>query len=113
MKFEAVELWRVRGNEDRITSETKLMGTLDLVPIPSGRAFLMLPVADLIATNAEHRKHGIMEIPPLSKLDITTRAILELTRAEFQEALLINSGDTLFIIRQGWGKKWIHKIKKI
>ena len=113
MKFEAIELWRVRGNKDRITSETKLMGTLDLIPIPSGRAFLMLPVADLIATNAEHRKYGIMEIPPLSRLDINIRRILELTKAEFQQALLINAGDTLFISRQGWGKKWTHKIKKI
>ena len=112
MKFEAIELYRVRGNADRITSEEKITGILDFVPLPNGRAYLMLPVEDLIATNEEHRKRGIMGIPPLSKMDITTRGILELTLAESRKALLAEPGYEFSITRHGWGKTWVHRIRK-
>jgi len=113
MKFEAIELYRVRGNIDRIISEEKITGSLDLVPMPSGQAYLMLPVEGLVETNEEHRKRGIMEIPPLSKLDINNRMVLELTKAESRKALLTEPGYEFSIIRHGWGKAWVHKIRKI
>lgn len=113
MKFEAIELYRVRGNADRITSEEKITGSLDLVPMPNGRAYLMLPVEDLVETNEEHRKRGIMEIPPLSKLDIGRRGILELTQVESRKALLSEPGYEISITRHGWGKTWVHRIRKI
>ena len=112
MKFEAIELYRVRGNADRITSEEKITGSLDFVPRPNGRAYLMLPVEDLVETNEERRKRGIMEIPLLSKMDITTRGILELTKAESLKAILSEPGYEISITRHGWGKAWVHKIRK-
>jgi len=113
MKFEAIELYRVRGNIDRIISEEKITGSLDLVPMPCGQAYLMLPVEGLVKTNEEHRKRGIMEIPPLSKLDISNRMVLELTKAESRKAFLSKPGDKISITRHGWGKIWVHRIRKI
>ena len=113
MKYEAIEVYRVKGTIEKITSEEKISGPLEFVPLPDGTAILMLPIEMFIEENELHRKAGIIEIPPLSKMDKRLRGVLDLGKIEARKVLSMRPGDELEIIRKGWGRVWINKIKRL
>jgi len=111
MKYEAIEVFKVLGTVKEITSEKKISGPVEFVPLPDGSAMLMLPVKILVEENERHRKVGIIEIPPLSKFDWRLRGVLDLGKVEARKVLSMHPGDELELIRKGWGREWRNKIK--
>ena len=69
-KLEAVNVVRVRGNKQCITSEEEITGGLELVVHSNGMADIMLPVDVFVEANAERRKMGLSEYKPLDRFDI-------------------------------------------
>lgn len=113
MKFEAVNVIRVRGNPTYITSEEPITGQLEFVPRQGGGAILMLPVAVLIAANEENRKRGIMEIPPLSRMDLYLRTVLTLSKSEVARVVKLLPNEELELSRKGWGCEWKNRIRRV
>jgi len=111
MKFEAIEVYKVSGNKDEVLSEQRIIGPVELVPMPTGRAYLMLPMD--YEKREDARKRGLMEAPPLSKWDLRERRILELSKAESIKAFSLNPGDEITIIRKSWGRTWNHKVRRM
>lgn len=103
----------VRGNKEKITSEEHIVGPVEFVPFPDGTALLMRPIAILLEKNERNRKGGIMEIPPLSKMDQDLRTVLSLSKKEAMRVLQMQEGAELILIRKGWGKEWKQKITKL
>ena len=106
MKYEAVEVFKVSGTVKEITSEEKISGPLEFVPLPDGSAMLMLPIDALVDKNEHQRRAGIIEIAPLSKMDRRLRGVLDLGKVEARKVLSMRPGDELEIIRKGWGREW-------
>ena len=98
-----------KGTKDGITAESQYVGPVDFVPIPNGRAYIMKPISFLIEKNEEARKRGIMETPPLSKMDLSDRLLLELTKSE---AIKIITSTQVNITRHGWGKTFTSVLTK-
>ena len=113
IKVEAVNVMRVRGNAEKIISEEKITGELEFLPTTDGSGSLMFPISFLIAENEFHRKQGIMEIQPLSKMDLRLREILHLSKRETWKLLSLDIGESMILTRGGWGKVWKHVIKRI
>jgi len=101
-----------KGTKGRITTESHYVGPVDFVPMPNGRAYIMRPASFLHEKNEEARKRGIMETPPLSKLDLSSRLLLELTKAEVIKVFIAPVGASIKITRKGWGKIFESVISK-
>jgi len=110
MKIYCIDVTKVSGNKDEILSEEKITGELEFVPMPDGTGLLMRPINYLIKQNELARKEGAMKIPPLSKLDISKRGVLTLTKKECKN-LFVSRKTEFVVTRKGWGKTWNHKFK--
>lgn len=112
MKVKA-NVWTVRGNSKEITGETNYIGTLEVIPMPNGTAWIMAPVIDLVEKNEFNRRVGIPEIRPLSLFDKELRCKVELTQKEAEKAFSLKPGETLKFKRFGWGEEWNNTIKRV
>ena len=109
-QYEAIDVIKASGNAKQVTEEKRISGKLDFVPLDD-RAWLMLPVSVLIAHNDEARKRNVMEVSPLSKMDIWLRGVIELTKAEASKVLALKIDEEVVIVRKGWGRIWQNKIR--
>ena len=101
-----------KGTKDLITTESHYVGPVDFTPMPNGRAYIMRPASFLHEKNEESRKRGVMETPPLSKMDLSNRLLLELTKAEVVKVFISPVGVPVKITRKGWGKIFESVISK-
>jgi len=101
-----------KGTRDSITTESHYVGPVDFVPIPNGRAYIMRPASVLHEKNEESRKRGVMETPPLSRMDLSNRLLLELTKAEVIRVFIAPVGVPVTITRKGWGEIFESVISK-
>lgn len=111
MKFK-IDCTLVSGNNDRILKEEKYCGIAEFVPLPNGSGLLVKPVEVYIKTNEENRNRGLLEILPLSKYDILKRSLLSLSKRDTEKLYLAKPGETINLIRKGWGKTWEHTVTK-
>jgi len=107
-----IDVVRVRGTVEGVTSEEVISGELEFVPNKDGTAFLMLPVTELIERNEEGRKRGLFEVTPMSKLDLHHRVVLNLGRRDSYNLLSAPVGTELTFKRLGWGRVWNHRVVK-
>uniref|UniRef100_A0A6M3IPE4 Uncharacterized protein n=1 Tax=viral metagenome TaxID=1070528 RepID=A0A6M3IPE4_9ZZZZ len=112
MLLECVSVRRVRGTKDGITAEDVITGILEFAPMPDGSGLLMLPIDQLIQANEKARRQGILEIDPFSKLDRWKRTVLELTPGECRKLIATLPGDEFSVVRNGWGRKWTHTLRR-
>jgi len=101
-----------KGTKGSLTTESHYVGPVDFVPIPNGRAYIMRPASVLHEKNEESRKRGVMETPPLSKLDLSNRLLLELSKAEVIKVFMASIGASIKIARKGWGRVFESVISK-
>jgi hypothetical protein len=111
--LQCIDVKRVRGNKDAITSIEVITGLVEYIAMQDGTALIMLPIEAFVAENEKRRHAGILEIKPLDKNDIHFRGILSLTKKEYLRVLSAKSGEVITITRKGWGQTFNHKFTKV